>query len=177
MNRGVMLLAVGRLVKISGTIKESIDVSVFMGLDVLDVLVVKSLRTLDLPLRRRCGVGNPHRVPPPIWILSGRGRTRGALVHDGPSSRSHWELDLRRLLINLRHSVRDRVLRQMPCVGRLGDLQEVRRASRSRTGGGRLLLLVPRLSEPQHGPRRHRLGLGELDVLGRRSIQRVDDLA
>ena len=77
-----------------------------------------------------------------------------------------WEFDLRELLMNLRHSVRDHVLRQMPCVGRLGGLREVRRASRSRTGGGRLLLFVLRLSESQHGPRHHRLGFEELDVLG-----------
>ena len=104
---GLLPLAVGRLFKISGTIRESIDGSVFMGLDVLEVLVVESLGTLGLSLRRRCGVGGPHRVPPPIWILCGRGRARGALVHDGndgPSDRSHWEFDLRNLLVNLRHS-------------------------------------------------------------------------
>ena len=167
-------LAVGRLVKMSGTIRESIDGNMFMGLGVLDVPVVEPLRTFGLLLRRRCGVGGPHRVPPPIWILCGRGVARGALVHDGPSDRSHWEFDLRKLLINLRHSVRDRVV---PCVGRLGDLQEFLRASRDRIGGGRRLLLVLRLSEPPHGLYRHRLGFEEIEVLGGRFIQRVDDLA
>ena len=69
MIRGLLLLAVGRLVKISGTIRESIDSSVFRGLDVLEAFGVESLRTLDLLLRRRCRAGSPHRVPPPIWIL------------------------------------------------------------------------------------------------------------
>ena len=59
---GLLPLAVGRLVKISRTTRDSIDGNVFMGLDVLDVLVVESLRTFGLLLRRRCGVVSPHRV-------------------------------------------------------------------------------------------------------------------
>ena len=43
MNRGLMPLAVGRLLEISGTISETIYGSVFTGLGALDALVLESL--------------------------------------------------------------------------------------------------------------------------------------
>ena len=176
MNRGLVLLVVGRLLEISGTVSEAISDNVFAGLDVLGAVGIKSQRALDLLPGRRCGIGGPHRVPPPTRILRVRGRTQGALAHDGPSGRSHWKFDLRESVIDLRHSVRDDVLGQMRGVGRLRFMLRVRRASRSHTGGRRLLL-VHRLGKSQHGSRRHRLGLEELDVFGGRSIQRVNGLA
>ena len=177
MNRGLMLRVVGRLLEISGTVSEAISDSVLTGLDVLGAVGIESQRALDLLPGRGCGIGGPHRVPPPTRILRVRGRTQGALTHDGPSVRRHWKFDMRDLMINLSHSVRDDVLRQGRGVRRLRITLRVRRASRSRTGGRRLLLLVLRLGEPQHSFCRQRLRLEELDVLGGRCVQRVDGLA
>ena len=51
---GLLPLAIGHLVKISGTINGS--------------------ALAGLWLRRRCSVGGPHLVPPPIGAFRGRGR-------------------------------------------------------------------------------------------------------
>ena len=110
MNRGLMILVIERLLEISRTVSEAISDNVFTGLGVLDAVDILFQRAINLVPGRRRGIGGPHRVPPPTRILRVRGRTQGALAHDGPSGRSHGKFDLRESMVNLCDSVRDDVL-------------------------------------------------------------------